>query len=149
MISVEWILFWSGPGTTPIHSLSVPPSTYLSITEKGRQVCIRRCFLSKEIQHELGKKITQFHGQIQSQFRLDRILRPIYSTWFFDALSSSETTYWSDMFSAALLLGVKYQKVLGKKIIHSHDRQRKLLIAMINNSGTKNLQNLFTFMFGW
>ena len=40
------------------------------------------------------------------------------------------------MLSAALLLGVKYQKVLGKKIIHSHDRQRKLPIA-INNSGTK------------
>ena len=40
--------------------------------------------------------------------------------------------------SAALLLGVKYQKVLGKdSIIHSHDRQRKLPIAMINNSGTK------------
>ena len=64
-------------------------------------------------------------------------MRPIYSTWFFDALSSSETTYWSDKLSAALLLGVKYQKVLGKKIIHSHDRQRKLSIAMINNSGTK------------
>ena len=80
LCGVDSILIQTRDHSNPF---SLRPSIHLPLNHREGETGLHlQMLLVKRNSERTWEEKNQFRGQIQSQFRLDRILRPIYSTRF-------------------------------------------------------------------